>query len=105
MYYKNLKTNYRNDYLVKQPTKAGAIANANTAGKVAILENSNNRAVTITTDKGVFLQSYDTTILKIEGGKITKFWNNYTVTTMKHINTFLVNRGFKALSKKEWLSL
>lgn len=105
MYYENLKTNYRNDYLVKQPTRAGAIANANTAGKVAILENSNNRAVTITTANGIYLQSYDTTILKLEKGKITKFWDAYTVTTMKHINTFLVNQGFKALRKKEWLAL
>lgn len=105
MYYENLKGNDRNDYLTTQPTRKGAINNANISGVAEILPNSNNRALIIKTSNAEYLQSYDTTILKIENGKITKYWNDYSATTMKHINTFLRMHNIKALSKKDWLSL
>lgn len=103
MYYNNLKNMW--GWLEKQPTKAGALSNANITGTAKVLVGSNNRALTIETDNAIYLQSYDTIVLRIENGKIIKFWNEYSQTTMKHINTFLTNNGFRALSKKEWLAL
>lgn len=103
-YFETLKTDYRHDYLTKQPTKSGAIDNAAIIGRVRILDGSNNRALTIETPDGVYLQSYGTIILKVQGDKIKKFWNGYSATTMKHINTFLNIYGLPGFSKKTWLN-
>lgn len=103
MYYENLSNVY--GWLESQPTKRGALENANIKGAAEILPNSNNRALIIKTDKAVYLQSYDTTILKLENNKLVKFWNNYSKTTMKHINTFLTLFKLPALNKKDWLAL
>lgn len=102
-YFENLKNYYYNDYLTTSPTKAGAKANAAVSGIVRILPESNNRAVTIETENEIFLQSYDTLIVRKDKktGEIVKLWNDYTKTTLKHINTFLGTN----YSKKEWLAL
>ena len=96
---------FQTDYLMNQPTKSGVLKNANRPGNAAILPNSNNRALIITDGNKQYLQSYDTVVLKYQDGKITKLWNDYSKTTLKHINTFLSMQGLKQLSKKEWLSL
>lgn len=105
-YYETLKNDWRHDYLTEQPKKAAVLQNAKIDGIVKILPNSNNRAVTIETEGKIFLQSYDTVILSIDKKteEIEKFWNDYSVTTMKHINDFLVPYG-KKFNKKEWLAL
>lgn len=105
-YYENLKTDYRHDYLMKIPTKKGALENAALEGKVTILSGSNNRAVIIETEEAIYLQSYDTLICKIDKKKRTleKLWHDYSVTTMKHINEFLYENGFQKMSKREWLA-
>ena len=101
-YYRDLATNWQNDYLTRQPKKKDALNAASIDGKVTILPDSNNRAITIETDNDVYLQSYDTLILKRnkKTGRVTKLWNDYTATTMKHINTFLGTN----MCKKEWLA-
>ena len=105
-YYESLKNNYGNDYLTEQPKKQAVLQNAEIDGIVKILPNSNNRAVTIETKDKIFLQSYDTVILSIdkESKTIDKFWNDYSVTTLKHINDFLQPYG-KKFNKKAWLAL
>ena len=102
-YYQSLSCGH--DYLLKQPAKKEALNNAKRRGDAVILPNSNNRALIITDGKRSYLQSYDTVVLMYQDGKITKLWDSYSVTTMKHINTFLSMQGLKQLGKKEWLAL
>ena len=102
-YYQSLSCG--RDYLLKQPAKKEALNNAKRRGNAVILPNSNNRALLITDGKRSYLQSYDTIVLMYQDGKITKLWDSYSVTTMKHINTFLSMQGLKQLGKKEWLAL
>ena len=46
------------DYLTETPKKGAVIANANKAGRVSILPDSNNRAVIIDDGEHVFLQPW-----------------------------------------------
>lgn len=107
-YFEELKGNYVNDYLTKQPKKAEAIANAKRDGVAVILPNSNNRALIIADDSAVYLQSYDTMILKAtetaEGVLICKMWNGYSKTTLKHVNEFMTKYtgAVNTFNKKEW---
>lgn len=106
-YFESLKGDYRHDYLTTQPRKADVLVNAIYQGVTAILPNSNNRAVTIETDDNIYLQSYDTIVCYIvkKSGEFVRTWGDYSVTTMKHINTFRAQQGFSKLSKKQWESL
>ena len=103
-YFESLKDYNRNEYLKKNPKKAEVIDNAAVAGVVSILPDSNNRAIVIGTPEKIFLQSYDTLILCVDkkSGKINKLWSGYSVTTMKHINTFLSSYNGMTLNKKAW---
>ena len=102
-YYQSLSCGH--DYLLKQPAKKEALNNAKRRGDAVILPESNNRALIITDGKTSYLQSYDTVILMYQDGKLFKLWNDYSKTTLKHINTFLSMQGLKTLNKKEWLAL
>lgn len=97
-------SHYANGYLTETPKKQAVIMNAKIDGRVCILPNSNNRAVTIDDGTTLFLQSYDTLILSIDTftGKVTKLWDGYSVTTLKHINEFLQGFGL-SFNKKSWL--
>lgn len=103
-YFESLKTNIYNDYLMENPRKKEVLNNANIDGRVVILPDSNNRAVTIDDGERIYLQSYDTLILSVNTftGEVVKMWDGYTVTTLKHINTFLAGFGLK-FNKKSWL--
>lgn len=59
-------------------------------GKAEIIEYNNI----------LYLKSYDTIVAKIENGKaVVNGW--YSQTTARHINEFLKQNDFKAMSKKE----
>jgi len=54
---------------------------------------------------GVYvLKSYQTEVARINpAGDFGRFWNGYSVTTMKHINAFINEYGNgQTLSKEEW---
>lgn len=53
----------------------------------------------------VFLQSYDTVVAGIVNGVFKRFWSEYSVTTMNHINDFRTLYTLPTLNKKGWLSL
>ena len=49
------------------------------------------------------LRSYDTIVCGINTkGKFVRLWNDYSVTTMAHVNEYRQQNGMPALSKKEW---
>ena len=91
-------------WLFEAPKKADVLNNAKIEGKSYILNDSNNRAIVIESDNAIYLQSYDTLILKFD--KVTKtlvkLWNGYSKTTQKHINTFLQALNVPQMNKKEW---
>ena len=64
------------------------------------------KAVIISNEKGVFLKSYNTIVCGFVGGKFKRFWNDYSVTTMKHVNDFIKLFGMDAggKGKKWWMS-
>ncbi len=50
-------------------------------GKAKIIEKDNGEKV---------LQSYNTEVCKItSGGEFVRLWGGYSVTTMRHVNSFL----------------
>ena len=65
------------------------------------------KAKIIEDDYVMILKSYDTQVLAIikENKKIVRLWNGWSRTTANHVNDFLMQNGFKSLSKKEWLNL
>lgn len=105
-YFESLKTNYRNDYLTGSPKKADVLKNAKKDGVSVIIPNSNNRAIAIFNGTSKYLQSYDTLILKVDYEKrtITKLWDGYSVTTLKHVNAFMqeYTGALNTFNKKAW---
>lgn len=106
-YFESLKTYDHNDYLMSAPTKKSALNNAAIDGTVTMLPDANNRAIIIKTDDAIYLQSYDTLILKYTPatGYIEKLWSGYSVTTLKHINIFMLQftSCYNYFNKKSWL--
>ena len=61
------------------------------------------KAVVITENNSKFLRSYNTIVCHIdENNNFVKDWNDYSATTMRHINSFREYYGFPKMSKKEW---
>lgn len=66
-------------------------------GKAKVIEEDNGEKV---------LQSYNTRVCKItSGGKFVKMWSGYSVTTMRHINSFLSFCGIDGGGKSWWDAL
>lgn len=63
------------------------------------------KATTRTENGETILTSYNTDVLKIDGGKVFRLWAGWSSTTARHINDFLTQNGFARLTKKEWLSM
>lgn len=63
-------------------------------GKAKVIEMDNGETV---------LQSYDTEVCKItSGGEFVRLWSGYSVTTMRHINSFLQLVGIAGGGKAWW---
>lgn len=63
-------------------------------GKACIIEKDNGEKV---------LQSYKTEVCKItSGGLFVRLWDGYSVTTMRHINSFLSFFGIDGGGKSWW---
>lgn len=63
------------------------------------------KAHVIAEGQKLYLQSYNTVVCGIVDGKIEKYWNGYSVTTMQHINDFLHQNQLPGYCKKEWEKL
>ena len=63
-------------------------------GKAKVIEKDNGEKV---------LQSYNTEVCKItSGGEFVRLWGGYSVTTMRHINSFLQLVGIAGGGKAWW---
>jgi len=63
-------------------------------GKAKVIEKDNGEMV---------LQSYNTEVCKItSGGEFVRLWSGYSVTTMRHINSFLQLVGIAGGGKAWW---
>ena len=63
-------------------------------GKAKVIEKDNGETV---------LLSYDTEVCKINtNGEFIRLWNGYSVTTMRHINSFLRLVGIAGGGKAWW---
>ncbi len=63
-------------------------------GKAKVIEKGNGETV---------LQSYNTEVCKItSGGEFVRLWSGYSVTTMRHINSFLQLVGIAGGGKAWW---
>lgn len=54
-----------------------------------------------------YLKSYDTivAIYYVNSGRFIRRWNDYSVTTMRHVNAFLSFLGYEAKTKTWWINL
>lgn len=64
--------------------------------KAFVLQDANGNA---------FLQSYDTVVCGIVGGSFVRYWNDYSVTTMNHINDFCKLYNLPTMNKKTWVNM
>lgn len=69
------------------------------------LDGFNERAIVNPYGYGETLTSYNTTVCAMVCGAFIKTWDGYSVTTMKHVNTFREMYGLPKLSKREWIEL
>lgn len=61
------------------------------------------KALYATKDKETWLASYNTLVCYLTiNGQFVKLWDDYSRTTMKHINSFRQKFGYPVISKKEW---
>ena len=82
---------------VKERVKRGHIKLENTNGKATYYANADGELV---------LTSYYTDVLSVGYGRtVTKLWEGYSVTTMNHINTFLIGCGLHEISKHDWVMM
>lgn len=49
--------------------------------------------------------SYQTLVSTISIGTVTRCWDGWSATTMRHINTCLDYLGLYKISKKDWLKM
>lgn len=65
------------------------------------------KAKVIVTEKARYLLSYDTIVCGLTfSGSFMKFWDDWSSTTAKHINDFMLFTRFSnGFNKKEWLKL
>ena len=55
--------------------------------------------------KALCLYSYDTKVASIVDGEVRKHWNDYSATTMRHVNAFVAHYGVAGGGKKWWEGL
>ena len=53
---------------------------------------------------GWVLTSYYTDVAAIIDGTFYRLWDGFSVTTLKHVNTFRAMYGMDALKKRDWIA-
>lgn len=62
----------------------------------AIIKKMNN---------GLILKSYETNVAAFVNGRFIRLWNDYSVTTMRHVNAFAAYCGIREGGKAWWCAL
>lgn len=77
------------------------------SGGAYALDGFGNRALIIPAGDELILKSYYTDVCKynLKTDEFTKLWDGFSVTTLKHINTFRAFLGLNTFSKREWIEL
>lgn len=61
------------------------------------------KAKVIEVKEGRYLQSYNTLVCFLSyGGTFVKLWGGYSVTTMRHVNSFMDFVGWNECGGKSW---
>ena len=64
------------------------------------------KAKAIVHDNGdIECQSYNTIVARIHNGKFERLWDDYSATTMRHVNAFVDTFGINGGGKAWWDSL
>ena len=65
-----------------------------------------NKACVSVDDGGKTLYSYNTAVARVDNnGVFHRLWGGYSATTMRHINSFLIDEGIDGGGKKWWDAL
>ena len=52
------------------------------------------------------LRSYDTIVCRIDSkGNFERLWDDYSVTTLEHVNEYRQQHGLQQLNKKAWCEM
>ena len=104
--------NGMNDYLTQESTTAYKSRRYYMEGETELIPVYSNKksfygkARVIKEGRKTLLRSYDTIVCGINSkGNFIRLWDNYSVTTMDHINEFRKQNGMPAINKKEWLEI
>ena len=60
------------------------------------------KAFIIERNDGIYLKSYDTLVCRITHGVFQLLWDGYSATTMRHINSFLMEFDIAGGGKAWW---
>lgn len=52
-----------------------------------------------------YLRSYQTIVCKIVNGKFFRTWDDFSVTTLRHVDEFRRQNNLPGISKKEWSAM
>lgn len=63
--------------------------------KAYVLKDGNN----------LYLQSYNTIVCGLVEGKFVRYWDDYSTTTMNHVNDFRMQHSLNRLHKKDWCKI
>ena len=73
--------------------------------KATLQKSYYKKAKVIEVCGNTYLMSYNTVVCGIVNNEFFKYWDDYSSTTMKHINDFRMRFGYSSINKKEWDSL
>lgn len=74
-------------------------------GRKSFYEKAKARQWQDTDGMHAVLTSYGTDVLRIDNGELTRLWSGYSVTTMRHIRSFLNLYSYQTMTAKEWRAL
>lgn len=64
-----------------------------------------NKAKLFVCGNTVVLRSYDTFVCALYRGRFYRLWDDYSATTMRHINSFIDEYGLTGGGKSWWMNL
>ena len=64
------------------------------------------KAVQIQKGRTYYLKSYNTIVCAVTpSGKVKRYWDGWSATTARHVNSFLHVHGLPGMNKADWTNL